>query len=300
MNAFPQSWLMEDGSVTDIAFSSWWVNDAVQITSVQQQAAWAGQFERNLLASGIGRGSYNSGSGIYSSTGEVLASFFNPSFSNFISKLLLATVPLRSSSPSLSLPPTPFVVHFPSLVVASSLVSSSGHYIVHAGPLVCELRVVFAPTEGVPQDLWVRNESSVESARGRSGGAELMGLVGQHGPYNGIFNASICSFNRCVDESACTGWTVDSHIEILSFTLTAYINRSNYLFALPMMDTNNAQLFPSSLYTNSSFISSPSSSFSSFHIFPSSLSFDVHLTSDDGPLLNAAIFAVHHSIGSTT
>ena len=180
--------------------------------------------------------------------------------------------------------------HFPSLQVVTSPVVSSGFYEVHANSLVCQLDVVFASSSDQQK---VKYEQTTEG--------EEMGLVGQHGTYNGIFNASICSFNRCEGEGAegCTTWIVDSDVLVKSFRLTAFINASNYLFTLPMMDTDQGQLFPSTLYTTPSYFSSPSSSYS-FEISPDYVRLSVDLSEIERPLLNAAIFAVHHSYDITS
>ncbi len=102
-------------NVTNIAFSTWWVNFPPLITSTQVQQAWSRLHGANLLASGnnsclvvhfdspvwhdlsfpayegIGLSWYNSGSGIYSYN-STLTTLYNPTHEP-MEKMLIATVP---------------------------------------------------------------------------------------------------------------------------------------------------------------------------------------------------------------
>jgi predicted amidohydrolase len=85
----PSKQYVLDG-VTDIVFSSWWVNFAPIINAIQMQQAFSLANKINFIASNPGLGAGASGSGIYS-RGKALQTFYNPT-NTPISKVLVSNV----------------------------------------------------------------------------------------------------------------------------------------------------------------------------------------------------------------
>jgi hypothetical protein len=91
MFAKPQVEMMKRYGVTDLIFSSWWVNTPPILTATQVQQAWSRSFGLNMLASNSGYNQRVSGSGIFSQ-GRALQSFTNPTMTSR-NRLLVADVP---------------------------------------------------------------------------------------------------------------------------------------------------------------------------------------------------------------
>lgn len=91
MFAKPQVELLSREGVTDLIFSSWWVNTPPILTATQVQQGWSRAFNANMLASNSGFNARVSGSGIFSQ-GRALASFTNPTMTSR-NRLLIADVP---------------------------------------------------------------------------------------------------------------------------------------------------------------------------------------------------------------
>lgn len=91
MFAKPQLELLNRHGVTDLIFSSWWVNTPPILTATQIQQGWSRAFGANVLASNSGFNARVSGSGIFSE-GRPLASFTNPTMVSR-NRLLIADVP---------------------------------------------------------------------------------------------------------------------------------------------------------------------------------------------------------------
>jgi predicted amidohydrolase len=91
MFAKPQVEMLKRYGVTDVIFSSWWVNTPPVLTATQIQQAWSRSFGLNMLASNSGYNERVSGSGIFS-RGVALASFTNPTMTSQ-SRMLIADVP---------------------------------------------------------------------------------------------------------------------------------------------------------------------------------------------------------------
>lgn len=90
MFAKPQIEMLKKFGVTEVLFSSWWVNTPPILTATQIQQGWSRAFDLNLLASNSGYNRRVSGSGIYSK-GVALASFTNPTMTSQ-NRLLIADV----------------------------------------------------------------------------------------------------------------------------------------------------------------------------------------------------------------
>jgi pantetheine hydrolase len=88
----PSKSLIYDLNITNILFSSWWVNFSPIINAIQVHQAFSFYHQINLIASNPGIGAPASGSGIYS-RGKALQAFYNPTKTH-ASKILVSKVPI--------------------------------------------------------------------------------------------------------------------------------------------------------------------------------------------------------------
>eukprot|EP00011_Vannellida_sp_DIVA3-517-6-12_P010529 CAMPEP_0114621340 /NCGR_PEP_ID=MMETSP0168-20121206/9180_1 /TAXON_ID=95228 ORGANISM="Vannella sp., Strain DIVA3 517/6/12" /NCGR_SAMPLE_ID=MMETSP0168 /ASSEMBLY_ACC=CAM_ASM_000044 /LENGTH=650 /DNA_ID=CAMNT_0001832539 /DNA_START=128 /DNA_END=2077 /DNA_ORIENTATION=- len=80
-----------DPPITDMVYSTWWVNTPPDFSATQIQQAYSRAMGLNVLASGNGLSWIYSGSGIYSE-GRVLMQHYNPTYVS-MDKLMVTTVP---------------------------------------------------------------------------------------------------------------------------------------------------------------------------------------------------------------
>lgn len=269
MRPQPQLAIMADLAITDVLLSSWWVNVNPQIISTGQQQAWSRISRRNLLVAGIGRGFYNSGSGLYDHRGTILEAYYNPS-SLFISKLLTHRVPVLSSAA----PVAPPSGNYP-------LMPSSPP---QDGPLVTITPFSPGPPGGASVTLVATAGSATCTAillPLAYNASETFALVAQVGFYNSVFNATICSFNRCLSPSDCLSWISFSSSTFREVRLSLNVDPSPFLKMLPMIDVNGGQLYPNLVYQTSFYKS-----------FPTTLTFAADFGDRPLPLLNMALFGV--------
>ncbi len=90
----PSKALFREG-VTDIVYSTWWVNFSPIINAIQVQQGFSHDKNINLIAANPGIGFVSSGTGIYN-RGKALTSFYNPT-KNPMTKLLVANVTTSTS-----------------------------------------------------------------------------------------------------------------------------------------------------------------------------------------------------------
>ena len=262
MNTRPQAALLADTAVTDFILPSWWVNINPQITSTQQQQAWARTFRRTLLAAGTGRGAYNSGSGIYDYQGTVLSTFYNPT-SHFLSRMLTSKVPIQPVAPFVQPPAPNALPSSPALTMVQPLgpgfPGGTVQLQAQAGPLKCSatVNVAYQPPD------------------------EMYALVAQYGLYNSLFNATVCAFNRCTSPTDCTSYTVDGIATFRSLEVSSNIDASTYFAIYPMFDTDKAQLFENAVYQSSNYSTSDRG-----------LSLAVDFEQVPRPILNFALFGI--------
>jgi hypothetical protein len=92
MFAKPQVEAIKRLGVTDMIFSSWWVNTPPILTAAQVQQGWSRSFSINMIAANAGFNERTSGSGLFSK-GIALASFTNPTMKSQ-NRLLVADMPI--------------------------------------------------------------------------------------------------------------------------------------------------------------------------------------------------------------
>lgn len=130
MFAKPQLELLDRDGVTNLIFSSWWVNTPPILTATQIQQGWSRAFNMNMLASNSGYNVRTSGSGIFSK-GSALASFTNPSRQPR-NRMLIADVPKLGKRPE-----NPEGLHLPNVarIETENLATASKPLILHGKPL---------------------------------------------------------------------------------------------------------------------------------------------------------------------
>jgi predicted amidohydrolase len=243
----PQLALLADASVTDLLLSSWWVNNAPEITGTQMHQAWSNQHGRNLLAASVGTNFYNSGSGLYTPL-SVLRTVYNPTFEPH-SRLLVAAVPMLAGAPARVLGAGD---HASASVVSGNAQRQKYIGVPHEQPYYDMQR--FVASRGAHGTLEVnagnQTRCRLTYSVSSSAGNESFALVAQNGLYNGVFNASVCSLNRCAVDDNCSVWTLRSSTTFASFRLEAVSidNRYTLLATLPMIDRRNAQLIGDKRY----------------------------------------------------
>ncbi|KAL6053728.1 Symplectin/biotinidase-like protein 1 [Balamuthia mandrillaris] len=266
MFAKPQAALLRTNAITDIVFSSWWVNYPPLITATESQQGWSRLNGVNLLASNTGLFARNSGSGIYSG-GEALSTFYDPSSPSAASSTLLVanvTSPpstTRSrSSPSSSL--TPSSSSYLSVPLSTSLASNTDktnnvewnyqsfkaasgktyELNVEANGLLCTAKLSVAAT----------------SSSSSSSPPETFSLVAFNGHYNGLFPAQICALMRCSTPtpslaSYCSdAETQSSSTMFSSFAIRSELKQTGKLAGevrtLALVAGNASQLLPPAAY----------------------------------------------------
>jgi hypothetical protein len=82
--------------ITDIVFSTAWVNVPPVQTATQAQVGWSHNYQANIIAANLGTNFRTSGSGIYHN-GTALVTYYNPTI-NSSEKFLIETLPTFDNS----------------------------------------------------------------------------------------------------------------------------------------------------------------------------------------------------------
>jgi len=242
----PQKQLYQLG-VTDLVFSTWWINYPPMLTATQVQQAISYQAQINLLAAGSGTSWFNSGSGIYSE-GNVLATFYNYNFTSQ-DKLLAATVATKQSptaskatietaTKSTNAAETPLYDIYPSLLISAdvnnflgvsvktfaAVSGSSGTLSVSSANLTCVLNYE------------ISNISNTESS-------ETYGLLASTPPMTVSWMKPadrVCTLLKCLNATTCGDFALETNTIFARFHLEGNFDADAEL--LYMASSNNDEL----------------------------------------------------------
>lgn len=225
----PQETLAQRMHVTDLLFSSWWVNEPPLINGVPMQWAHSSSvFSGNFLASGIGLSWQQSGSGIYSN-GSLLNSTYNDG-NEPQEQVVIATLPVLSTVSAFDQPPSH--EHEPpshelSTLGRHSLGGRGSRNTDSRGDERAQQAFLSSPCASGGLNVSIGDmkcEAFYEVSCDNPGEPQWFGLLAIFGKYNGLFDARICSLMRCAmseDSSVvCGDPAMDTHTSFSSWNVT--------------------------------------------------------------------------------
>lgn len=256
MFAKPQLELLYREGVTDLIFSSWWVNTPPILTATQVQQGWSRAFNANMLAANSGFSARVSGSGIFSQ-GRALASFTNPTSSSR-NRFLIADVPkIQSRAENLEFERLPNVGRIPKEELS---LSKSKPLTLHSKSLrtwgvAGELLKEEISVDGLKCTFSYQVASDSHSAL--SNGTVLF-IYAASGYLTPLFPALACGVATCPSEDADRCITllqvpkasmVANQTTFQFFDITATYASNDKLTVYPVSAKNNAALYADSEIT---------------------------------------------------
>eukprot|EP01100_Stratorugosa_tubuloviscum_P014809 TRINITY_DN810_c0_g6_i1.p1 TRINITY_DN810_c0_g6~~TRINITY_DN810_c0_g6_i1.p1 ORF type:complete len:503 (+),score=185.92 TRINITY_DN810_c0_g6_i1:42-1550(+) len=235
----PQLTLINKYGITDIVWSSWWVNTPPLITGLQVEQAHTIFFKNtNLLSSGIGLSWYNSGSGIYGSNGKVYDFFYNPTTSPK-TKLMIAQIKKIMNSELIDnyeIMPIKNILHVEldknkkeqQEFSISTFIANPGAI----GTLTANTTLVNCSVDYVVSENYNNNNTG-----------EMFGLISFSGIYNNLFPSQYCAFMICNIES-CSTTIMNSKTHFDSWNLNAQFT-NNITIIYPMVATDETLIVSS-------------------------------------------------------
>lgn len=210
MFPYPQLYY-EQANITNLVYSTWWVNTPPYFSANQVQLAWSTVTKSNLLASGIGMNMYTSGSGIFSA-GDPLEFYFNPTW-NPAQKLLIHTLPKNPQSDK---------YNTEAKVEGGKKLHDDVETRRRAIQDIAGANVsVFLASKGAAGSLSVSEGNltcSVSYQISDSASSEdYYGLAVLNGDYNGLFYGQICAVLLCPSNTTCTGEIMDASTVFFAF-----------------------------------------------------------------------------------